>query len=258
MNFLAFNFKNKILSIKKVRQAIAFGFQRDNVLKRIYQGNGELLSGPFFKGSRYNLRELKPYVFSITTAKRLLDEAGFKSNGNGQPRINSKGEKLEFNVLVPKYEGENTIRRVIDQFITDMQLIGIKINRIDMQWQNYLKALKYDKNFDIAWGNITMSDDSAIFNVFHSKNILLGGNNFISYKNLKVDKLINQLWSADDENEINILGKRFHTIMHDELPFLFLWNLKDIAAARSKIWGIKFYTAPYSFFDYMNHWSIEE
>lgn len=258
--FIAFNFKNYLLQNRNIRQAMVYGFNRDNALDRIYQRQGDLISGPFPPASSYYVRgpDTQPIRYEPFTAMELLEAAGFTVMDSDGVRSNVNGEILEFNLIAPRYEGDDYTRRVIAQFITDMRRIGIKINIVDMEFQIWLRRIRYEQNFDLAYAAIAFDEVSDVSPLFDSRNSKPGGDNFISYNNPIVDQLIDRLRQTTDHHELVNINRRLHRIVREDCPYIFLWSLKKNAAANQRVRNFMTRVTPYSFFDYVNEWYIRE
>ena len=72
-----FNVSKPPFDNKKVRQAIAYGLDKEKVLKAVYWGLGEIENNqPFLKGSRFYVPR-KDRELDLAKAKQLLAEAGY-------------------------------------------------------------------------------------------------------------------------------------------------------------------------------------
>lgn len=70
---------NKVITDPKVRQALNYAINWDELLGSVYKDRGHRLSTAFLpSGFGYN-KDLKPYEYSPEKAKQLLKEAGYKT-----------------------------------------------------------------------------------------------------------------------------------------------------------------------------------
>ena len=258
--FIAFNFNNPILQSRNVRQAMVYGFGRENALDRIYQRQGDLISGPFPPASSYYVRdrETQPFPFDPFKAMELLDEEGYTQTNSGDIRSNDAGERLEFDIVIPRYEGDDYGRRVIAQFVSDMQRIGIKINIVELEFRSWVQRIRFEHDFDLAYVAVAFDEVSNVSPFFYSENNEPGQENFISYNNPAVDELIERLAQTTDHHEMININRRLHRILREDCPYIFLWSLKKNAAADQRVRNFMTRVTPYSFFDYVNEWYIRE
>lgn len=250
--FFAFNFNNKSLKIKNVRRAMVYGFDRKNVLDKVYQNRGRLISSPFPPGSIYNPAESSPIPFDEREAKKLLDESGYTMNEQGV-RIDKEGNSLEFTLLSMRYE-DDLINRVLTQFVSDMAKIGIKINRIDLEKDRFKERVLCEKDFDIAFGQWVFNRISSAEPLFGSKFIKQCGTNFISYSNPTIDRYFEIISKSDNIDEKKNLNRKVAAILRDECPYIFCWTLNKTAAARQEVRNFRTKLSPFGFFDFVYEW----
>ena len=64
------------------------------------------------------------HEFDLTKSRRTLDDAGYELKGNS--RINAKGLKIEFDILVNSFEPQQL--RTAQFISSQLQQIGVKAN----------------------------------------------------------------------------------------------------------------------------------
>lgn len=259
-HFIAFNFKHPILRNRKVRQAMTYGFNRENALDRIFQNQGTLISGPFPPASAFYVRDpdAGPFPYDPAEAIRLLAEAGFTERRADGTRVNSNGERLSFTLVVPRFEGDDFTPRVIAQFVSDMRRIGISIDLLEIEFERWLTRVKYEHNFDLAFAAVVFDEAGNIAPLFLSTNARPGAENFISYNNPEVDGLIHRFRQTADPSERININRRLHRVLREDCPYIFLWSLNKNAAAHQKVRNFMTRVTPFSFFDYVNEWYIRD
>lgn len=92
-------------------------------------------------------------------------------------------------------------------------------------------------------------DLSTIYPLFHSK----GGRNYIRYKNKMVDKLLRQSTKTTDPAIYRTIFKKIHKILHDDVPYLFLWSLTNYSALSSRVNRVVIH--PFNYFHYVYQWT---
>jgi peptide/nickel transport system substrate-binding protein len=259
-HFIAFNFNHNLLQDRNIRQAMTYGFNRENALDRIYQNQGTLISGPFPPASAFYVRDTdaEPFPYDPAEAVRLLSRAGFANRAPDGIRFNARGERLMFTLIVPRFEGDDFTPRVTAQFISDMRRIGISIDLIELEFERWINRVKYDHNFDLAFAQVVFDEAGNIAPLFLSTNNKPGAENFISYNNPEVDELIERFRQTANPSERINLNRRLHRLLRDDTPFIFLWSLNKNAAANQKVRNFMTRVTPFSFFDYVNEWYIRD
>ena len=76
--YLGFNLKKEPFNDKKVRKALNYAIDKNEIIKGVLLGLGEPLSSPYKPGTRWNNTKLKPYPYDSNKALTLLNEAGYK------------------------------------------------------------------------------------------------------------------------------------------------------------------------------------
>lgn len=259
-HFIAFNFNKTLLRDRRIRQAMTYGFNRENALDRIFQNQGTLISGPFPPASAFYVRDRDagPYPYDPGEAIRLLTQAGFGERTADGIRVNSRGERLAFTLVVPRFEGDDYTPRVTAQFISDMRRIGISINLTELEFEQWINRVKYEHNFDLAFAQVVFDEAGNVAPLFLSTNNQPGAENFISYKNPEVDELIERFKRTLDPSERININRTLHRVIRDDTPYIFLWSLNKNAAANQRVRNFMTRVTPFSFFDYLNEWYIRD
>ncbi len=107
-----------------------------------------------------------------------------------------------------------------------------------LEWNSFLKLLD-EGNFDaaaLAWGANDIDWDPK--QIWHSSSAVVGGSNFINYKNPQVDKLIDEArLTIDKKKRVQTLQKVYEMIA-DDAPYVFLFNPKFVFYAHSSSTGL--------------------
>lgn len=186
---------NKFFADKRVRQAVAMGYDKDSLTKTLGTNSGSTqLSGPITP-SFYNVVDVsavKPWPYDPKKAAELLDEAGWKLNSATGIREKDGVPfqlKLIYSPLIDLWKNIATVAQ--DQ----LGQLGIKLEIQEMEWSAYLKDVLLPYKYDITivgFGGGTEIDGIA-YNLLNSKNVSPnGGFNLAGYVNPKVDDLLVQ------------------------------------------------------------------
>ncbi|HAO99128.1 MAG TPA: hypothetical protein DCQ83_03680 [Fibrobacteres bacterium] len=252
--FFGYNCDNPVLNIKEVRQAFTLALDRAKMLEDIYFGKGELISGPFSPASwGYNPDvPVKPY--DPVKAKQLLEKAGIRDN-DGDKVLDYKGKPLKFRLKIPIYSGNEGGLSVCLRFKHYLKAVGIDIEIEQREYQKWKEEVKGKHDFDIVFAEWLFDNSSDISSLFHSANSKPPfGDNFISYKNPKVDSLLDVFSRTINHEVRRRLNYQLHEILAEESPYTFLWTLEKNAAIANKVQ--KVIVHPYRFFTFVNEWFI--
>jgi peptide/nickel transport system substrate-binding protein len=139
---------------EKVRQAINYAVDVDQLLKSVLNGHGTKMTGPLSKiNSGYV--ETKDYGFNEEKAKSLLKEAGYKP------------ESLTLTLDTPngRYPMDSQVAQAI---AAQLHRIGIKVNVQVNEWGAHLEKIRNRKMKDmfiLGWGP-AFNQQSTIENLF--------------------------------------------------------------------------------------------
>ena len=193
-----------ILGDLKVRQAIAYGIDKQTIIdKLLYSkalpGTGELNVDP------YNCTNVKPFPYDPTKAKALLDEAGWKPGPDGIRVKDGQKLRLKYQTTTGNKLREDSQVLVVE----NMKAIGI-----DFYIENQPSAVligswaanspRKKGNFDIIMytTNAAIDPHGQMYNYFDSKSVPSpdnqGGVNYSRWNDPETDKLVEEAGSIPD------------------------------------------------------------
>ncbi|HEX7125224.1 MAG TPA: ABC transporter substrate-binding protein [Thermodesulfobacteriota bacterium] len=254
-SFFAYNLKHPVLADRRVRQAITYAIDREEMLKAFFGGRGTLISGPFAPGSwAYNL-DVQPYPFDVQKARALLDEAGLRDN-DGDRIVEKDGEPVRLSLKVPIERESDSVKRVVLAFQNYLRAVGLDVKVEFREWQAWKEDVFGRQDFDIIFASWVFDDSADISTLFHSGEIGPWRNNFIGYSNPEVDALIVEAKLTLDKEKRRSINQKLHAILAEEQPYTFLWTLTNYAASHRKVRRLQIH--PYAFFTFVDDWFIAE
>ena len=247
--FVGINFRNPLLRDLRVRRALARGIDREAMLKAHYGGRGVVISGPFPPASwAYNF-DVKPWPHEPDAASRLLDEAGLvDSDGDG---IREKdGKPVRFRLV--SLAASEAQKAVVLDLQQQLKGLGIGIEVKFLEPSAWRKAVFQDHDFDLVLAEWTFDHSVNIYSLFHSAEAGPGRNNLGAYANPEVDRLLDETREVTNSEALRAAYGELHRILHDDLPYLFLWSLNRYAAVSTRIDNVRLH--PFYFFSYVGSW----
>jgi peptide/nickel transport system substrate-binding protein len=241
-NFLMFNVLNPKLNDKKVRQAIAYAIDVDEIVKTLMPNAAVRMNTLILPTKTYHRKDLPLIPFDIVKAKQLLSEAGWKdSNGNGtvDKIIAGKATELTFSLLTPNKAPLSDMGILIQNTLKQAG-VGVEIITKDF---NLIREEVKKKNFELTFQAQNGSNSSDSFEQkWHSKQ----GANESGFGNPSLDKLIEQINITLDEKARYELYGKFQGIIYDEQPIIMLTNTKERIAISKRFEDVEFLIAsPY-------------
>lgn len=230
---IALNLKDEILSDKLVRKALSHSVNKEEIKKSVYFGLAEPLSGPFPPNSWAFNPNVKDYEFSLEKASKLLDEAGWKDT-DGDGVRDKGGKKLSLELIIP--QGSETGIKIGEILKETLKNIGVELNIRVMEWSMVTKTIE-SKTFQMVMFGWSLSLDPDPYDIWHSSQIN-GGINYVSYSNKEVDKLCEEGRRIFDKEERKKIYARVHQIIHDDLPYIFLFSRASLVGADKRVINI--------------------
>lgn len=188
---LFFNLNSPVGKEKDVRQAIEMGLDKQKLLNY-----GQITSGPIAPISWAYNPNLRKDVFDPERAKKILEKY----------IIASSAATINFNTYYDYLDIANEIDNML--------------NNIGLHTNLNLLSLERPNNFDILLAFLKVPLDPDQYYFWHSTQ---EEGNITDYKNLKVDKLLEDgrnILSADDRKKIYF---EFQKIINDDCPAFFLY-----------------------------------
>jgi peptide/nickel transport system substrate-binding protein len=234
---LDFNFKNPQLGDLKVRQAIATGLNRQEMLDRTVK---QFSSKATVLGNRIYLTGQKEYQDhsgnfgkgDVAAAKQLLESDGYTLGSDG---IYAKGgKKLSFRFTTTAGNQLRETQGVLLQ--AQMKQIGIQIKIANAPSTKYFGDLLPNGNFDIA----DFAWVGTPFAISGSKAIYISGSdsNYGQYANPQVDQLFNQATAELDPAKAVALGNQIDQILWDDMVTIPLYTKPTFLAWRNTFTNI--------------------
>ena len=221
------NRKTDPLSIKKVRQALNYGFDRTQMLRTLRNSMGKPATAGFAPRGLPSFLDMSTptasgtegYSYKPEKARLLLSEAGFP-NGKGLPPI-----KLTLN------------KDYLDlcTFIArQWEDLGIK-TQIDVMETATLREMMTKGTTPFFRGSwiADYPDAESYYTFFYSKNP--SPPNYTRFKNLEFDKIYEASLSENDDTKRYELYHKMDEILIDEAPIIFLFYDESSRFARVDI-----------------------
>ena len=225
--YIGWNADKPIFADKRVRQAMSYAFNKQQMIGSVFAGLGKLTTSPYLPTTPYNDPSIKPYPFDLTKAKQLLTEAGWEdTDGDGlvdrklRPG-DAKRSPFQFTLLI--YGTSKEYASLANIFKEDLLKIGVKMNIDAAEWSLLQKKME-EKNFDAYTGGWGLSWETDLFQTWHSSQAdVPKGSNRIGFRNKEADLVIEKLRVTFDPAERTNLLRQFHRIVHEEQAYTFFF-----------------------------------
>jgi peptide/nickel transport system substrate-binding protein len=218
---MGYNLSDPKFQDLRVRQAINYAVNKEEIAKTIFFGLAEVTTGPFLKDSWAYNKDVKPAPYDVAKAKSLLGQAGWKdSNGDGW--LEKDGRVFEFTVLVNQGNGERQrAAEMIQKYLKDA---GIRMKIRIVEWNTLVNEFLNKRRFEAVIMGWFLPRDPDCFDIWHSSKTREGEFNFAGYKNEEVDRLLLEGRRIFDEPKRAPIYRRIHELIYADQPYLFLYS----------------------------------
>lgn len=206
---------------KKLRQAMAYAINNQEVADRLYHGlrfPATTLIPPSFPG--YHDSSIKGYTYNPEKAKQLLDEAGYKDVDGDGLREDPNGKKFTINFLA--MSGGDIAEPLAKFYMQCWKDVGLDVQLVDGRLAEfnsfYDMVEKDDPKVDVyaaAWGTGTDVDPYGLY----GRNVMFNYSRWVNEKN---DELLEKGHSeqAFDKEYRRKIYSEWQKLMNEEVPVI--------------------------------------
>jgi len=224
--YLGFNLRKEKFKDRRVREAIAYAINKQELIDLLFFSHGEACHGPFMPRSSVYPTDYQPKGYDPKRSKALLKELGFSSS-----------HPLVFEVVT---NTGNDIRINAAQIIQhQLAKVGIVMHIRTMEWQAFLNTIVMPHNFESVLMGWSLSFIPDAYSIWHSDGNKKGGFNFIGYHNSKVDHHILKAEKIIDPDRFAKEYQKIFKYIADDTPYIFLYIPNSITAINKKIQGVE-------------------
>jgi ABC-type transport system substrate-binding protein len=231
--FIGWNNIHPLFKTRNARHALYSLVDRQKMIDKFTYGLSSLATGPWYHQSPYADSNVKPVDFNPKRAAELLKKEGWTDSDGDQvldKMINGKKTPFRFTIMNPN----QSFSKYLVIFQQDAKKVGIDIEIKVVEWNTFIKLLD-EKKFEavvLSWGGGSIDYDPK--QIWHSSSSAVGGSNFISYNNKKVDKLIDTARTELNKKKRIVLMQEVYREIAADMPYAFLFVPKYELYANSK------------------------
>ena len=234
--YLGYNLKNPKFSDKRVRQALCYAVDRDEIIRIVLLGLGSVSTGPFALQSWAYNQKVKPFPYEPEKAKALLKEAGWIDK-DGDGILEKEGEKFIFTIITN--QGNEERIRTAEIIQRRLSAVGIKVKIKVIEWSVFLSEYIDKRNFEAVLLGWSMGREPDNYDIWHSSKTKEGEFNFIGYENAKVDELLIEARRIFDQEKRAEMYHKIHKIIYEEQPYMFLYVPDSLSVLHKRFREVK-------------------
>ncbi|TXT47654.1 MAG: Oligopeptide ABC transporter periplasmic oligopeptide-binding protein OppA [Spirochaetes bacterium] len=233
---VVWNTKGVFYSDKRVRQAMSYAINTQQIVSGIYKGNGRVGVSSFVPTSPYYNPNAKRYAYDLAKAKALLDEAGWRVGKDGI-RVKD-GQRFKIFMITNK---GNIMREKILQYVQSaLKLVGVEVEAQILEWNTFLTKYVEVGKFDGYVGGFS-TGLTANHAAFYHSDVNKGFLNRGRYSNAEVDALFDKIKETIDLKEQARLAWKAQEIISEEVPYTFIINRTQAFAYAKNVRDVKSY-----------------
>ncbi|MBR2275898.1 MAG: ABC transporter substrate-binding protein [Lachnospiraceae bacterium] len=210
----------------RVRQALCFGTDIDEILELAFDGKGSPIGSSMFPSfGKYYMDELNEvYTYDPEKAKELLKEAGYE---NG----------FDMSITVPSnYQPHIETAEVL---VEQLKKIGVNATIDLVEWNTWLSDVYAGRNYESTVIGVDASSMTA--RALLERFVSDADNNFVNFNNPTYDEVFAKAISTTDDEESTACYKELETILAEDAANVYLQDMAEFVALNKKFDGYVFY-----------------
>jgi peptide/nickel transport system substrate-binding protein len=219
---LMFNAARDLFQDKRIRLALNFAIDRQEVIQKVLEGAGYPLAG--FVSPRHWGADPKrrPFPYDPGRARSLLKEAGFVS-----------GLRVVLDSPTSLPDEAERLSRVIAEQLGRVG-VEVKVNTIADRVA-YAHKVRFKEIADLC---VFDSSPLSTFRVLREKiDSRFKGSWWQGYRNVRVEALIDQAAMTVDDNRRKRLYRKCFRLLCEDPPWIYLYNHQETAAVAASLRG---------------------
>ena len=229
--FVMLNTQKAPLNNKLVRQALAYAFPYDKVVKYAASGYAVQARGPFPSGIWGHSKSLFQYTQDLEKAKKLLKQANFSQ----------KGQKL----LLTYESAIEAQKKLAELYKSDLGKIGVEVELRGMPWESQWELSKSTKVEDrqdmmtLRWWPTYCDPYDWSYSLFHTQEYIQY--NLSYWESAKFDQLVdqaNEISVAERDKSVDMYHQA-QQVLIDESPALFVYDKQSKIVTHKSLKGFK-------------------
>lgn len=224
LHHITFNVTDGVFKDKRLRQAVAYALNRDDIVIGGAEGNAEVANCLCPTTIFGYDREFQWYPQDLAKAKALMAEAGYP-----------KGFDVVFSM-----QGSATYMKPAEVMQDQLRKIGIRVTFDKMERATYLDQVAGKRQFaaSLRMINAVVRDADYVLTRRVHSSMIGGGNNYAGYSNPEVDALIDKARVTVDPKERLALYTQVYTILKEDVPLIPIYTDRQQMFFSSKLKGV--------------------
>ena len=238
VGYIAFNTEKKPFDNKLVRQALNMATNKEEILKAVYQGNGQVAKNPIPPILWSYNNNVKDYAFDVAKAKALLAQAGYP---------NGFEVDLWYLPVTRPYNPDG--KRMAEMIQADWEKVGVKAKLLTYEWAEYRKRSKTGEQTVMMFGwSGDNGDPDNFFVPLLGCDAVKGGGNVARWCNKEFNDIIQKAAQTPKQADRAKLYEQAQLIVKEEAPWITVAHSIRFTPVRKEIKGFKMDATAHHYF----------
>jgi ABC-type transport system substrate-binding protein len=229
--YIGYNMRRAPFQDARVRRALGMAINTQEIIEFVLYGQAERTSGPYPKQTDFYDPAVPPLPYDPAGALHLLEEAGYRKNGQGW--LAKDGKPLAFTLITNS--GNETRKAVMAIAQNAWRRLGIQVETLSLEWAVFIGERVNKGDFDALVLGWSMGLDADIYQIFHSSQTGPFQLNFVGYRNPAADDLMVRIRREYDLSRQVAMARELHRLIAADQPYTFLFVGKWTALYDRKI-----------------------
>ena len=227
--YIGFNTQREPYTDIRVRQAINYAVNKQDIVQFILSGAGRVSDAPIAPGI-FGYKAAGPYSHNVEKARDLLAKAGYPD-----------GFKAKLFHPTGRYLMDAAIAEAVQ---AQLREVGIEVELVTMEWATYLAFSRKPveeselEMYLLGWGTVTGDADYGLYALFHTTQWVPAGSARSFYSNSQADLLMDEARVTPVPDLRKDIYGEIIDILWYEAPWLYLHSEVQINAQRTTVHGI--------------------
>ncbi len=220
LSYIGFNTEKEPLDDERVRQAISYAIDREEIISGVYDGVGIPAQGTLAPGVFGYDENVEGISYDIERAKELMAEAGYEDGLDLSIWTNDSPERVNTAIYLQE----------------SLQEIGINLTVEQLEWGAYLEETAAGNHdmFILGWSTVTGDADYGTYPLFHSSMHGDPGNrSFLSDD--KVDELLEAGRQETDEEARLEIYSELQDYLVDVAPMAYIHHQNYLTGLNANV-----------------------
>lgn len=237
IHLLGINYRNNnsiadLIHQKKFRNILSNIIDREYILKKCFQNNGNIMTGPYPIRNLINDTSVNTPLYEEIKMRDELEHFMLSQEYEwSKTGWQKQGQDISFSL---KYQsGDDEIKNACQEICKIFKRFGFNVTLISRNKEEFQDEVEKNGDFDLAYYTYHFENIMDIFPLLHSGKSKI--TNFSGYRSTQLEELLLQLKNSMNPWMIQKYSNQIHKYVVQEQLHLFLWELPSYVAYTERL-----------------------